>query len=123
MLSLQKTRSKPSSSDDEKFEQIFKNLEKNFGESLLIENQFEIDAIGPWETSTNVPFNNLLVRNFNPNPRSNPLSTATTGSNSFEIQNPLPVPGQDDDEVRESRSKPGPDCISNFQLATFSLLF
>ncbi len=117
MLSLQKTRSKPSSSDDEKFEQIFKNLEKNFGESLMIENQFEIDSIGPWETSTNLPFNNILVRNFNPNLRTTSTTTNTTGSNSFEIQNPLPVPCQND-EVRECQNKAGLDLIILFQLVT-----
>jgi hypothetical protein len=47
MLSVQKTRSKKE--NDETFDHIFnpiKNLEKNFGESLMIENQF--DSIGQW---------------------------------------------------------------------------
>ena len=110
MLSLQKTRSKPSSDEEKKFEQIFKNLEKNFGESLMIENQFEIDdAIGPWETSvTNLPFNNLSIRNYNHNLRSSLSTPTSTGNNSFEIQNSPPVPCQDD-ELLETRNKPGPD--------------
>ncbi len=83
----------------------------------MIENQFEIDSIGPWETSTNLPFNNILVRNFNPNLRTTPTTTNTTGSNSFEIQNPLPVPCQND-EVRECQNKAGLDLIILFQLVT-----
>ena len=61
MLSVHKNRTK--SEKDEKFDHILnplKNLEKNFGESLILENQF--DSIGPWEPSGS-HFSNLLVRN------------------------------------------------------------
>ena len=61
MLSVHKNRSK--SENEEKFDHIFsplKNLEKNFGESLILENHF--DSIGAWEPSSS-HFSNLLVRN------------------------------------------------------------
>ena len=97
---MQKNRSKNES--DETFDHIFnpiKNLEKNFGESLMIENQF--DSIGQWVE----PPNFRSFKNFGQTCRAGNGFDLSNGNEG--IRNPV-YPFQSVEEVRQKdRQKPG----------------